>query len=104
MMAGQHSIKSLVCQEKPRNQRIKDHPHARNALVKNSGAIAAIKKPDGKPKQGCWICGQYHWLSECTNLTEAEKNEVTARKRTEFAFSKLRSLSHADAKKWMGFL
>lgn len=64
----------------------------------NSGAIAAIKKPEWKPKQFCWICGQYHWLSECPILTEAEKKEVTARKRTEISYKKLRSLSDAEAK------
>ncbi|KAL0591738.1 hypothetical protein ABG067_000881 [Albugo candida] len=62
---------------------------------------AATNKPKWKPKQGCWNCGQDHWLSECPSLSEAEKKELAAKKRAEFSAKKLRRQSDADAKKWM---
>ena len=51
--------------------------------------------------QGCWNCGQDHWLSEYTSLNEDEKKEVDARKRKVSVAKRLPRLSEARAKNRM---
>jgi hypothetical protein len=58
----------------------------------------APRKETSTPRDGCWHCGEAHWLSDCPKLDDAGRKAVSERKRAEFGTKKpaLRRLRYLE--------